>query len=55
VPICSSCALDVSEHLHCVSPNSIDRDLFQTGIRFGLRDTLVTSPKLNPVEFIRAY
>ena len=24
-------------------------------MRFGSRDTLVTSPKLNPVEFIRAY
>jgi hypothetical protein len=48
-------ALDVSEHLHCVSANSIDRDLFQTRMRYGSRDTLVTLPKLNPVAFIIPY
>lgn len=40
LPICSSCALDVSEHLHSVSANSIDRDLFQIRMRFGSRDAL---------------
>jgi hypothetical protein len=32
--------------------NTIDRDLFNTRMRFGSRGTLVTPPKLNPVESI---